>query len=169
MATGYSSLQTFLSLYYTETYGRGIVLAGTFFTISGLSSIPTRGIGGVLAEKMGPDKIVISALTLILAGSLMVLLKGTLSYLIAPIFVGLGLGLLIPSMLVGVSSVTENTEYGSAFSFSTVSWDVGGLVGPIIGGLLSSAYSYRAAIILYPILSFLGLLSFIYYLLERRI
>ncbi|MEB3772512.1 MAG: MFS transporter, partial [Desulfurococcales archaeon] len=91
------------------------------------------------------------------------------SYLIAPIFVGLGLGLLIPSMLVGVSSVTENTEYGSAFSFSTVSWDVGGLVGPIIGGLLSSAYSYRAAIILYPILSFLGLLSFIYYLLERRI
>lgn len=168
MATGYSSLQTFLSLYYMEAYGKGVVLAGTFFTISGLSSIPTRGIGGVLAEKTGPEKVVLASLILILSGSLVVLLRGAVSYMVAPIFVGLGLGLLIPSMLVGVSSVTDNTEYGSAFSFSTVSWDVGGLVGPIVGGLLSSAYSYRAAIILYPILSFSALLSFMYYLLEKK-
>jgi DHA1 family multidrug resistance protein-like MFS transporter len=168
MATGYSSLQTFLSLYYEEMYGKGVVLAGTFFTISGLSSIPTRGIGGILAEKMGADKIVLSSLTLILVGSLTVLLKGALSYIVSPVFIGLGLGLLVPSMLVGVSNVTDNTEYGSAFSFSTVSWDVGGLIGPLIGGLLSSAYSYRIAIMLYPLLSFMGLLSFLYYIIWKR-
>ena len=168
MATGYSSLQTFLSLYYDEVYGRGIQLAGTFFTILGLSSIPTRAAGGILSEKRGPYKIVESALILILVGSTTILVKGFISFIISPIFIGLGLGLLIPSMLVGVSQVTDNKEYGSAFSFSTISWDVGGLIGPLVGGVLSSFFGYRLAILLYPLLNLVALGAFTVYFLRKK-
>ncbi len=169
MTVGYTSIQTFLSLYYQATYGRGVVLAGIFFTILGLSSIPTRAIGGILSEKKGAYKVVETALILILLGSTTILLKGILSFIFSPIFIGLGLGLLIPSMLVGVSQVTDNEEYGAAFSFSTTYWDTGGLIGPLLGGILSSLSGYWLAVLLYPLLNALAVGSFtIYYLFERN-
>ncbi|MCE4607214.1 MAG: MFS transporter [Desulfurococcales archaeon] len=169
MTVGYTSIQTFLSLYYQATYGKGVVLAGTFFTILGLSSIPTRAAGGILSEKRGPYKIVESALILILVGSTTILVKGFISFIISPIFIGLGLGLLIPSMLVGVSQVTDNKEYGSAFSFSTTYWDTGGLIGPLLGGILSSLSGYWLAILLYPLLNSMAVAAFtIYYISVRN-
>jgi len=168
MATGYSSLQTFLSLYYEDVYGKGVQLAGTFFTIAGLSSIPTRAGSGVLSEKIGATRAIELAFTLILIGSSIVLSRGFLSYAVSPIFVGLGLGMLIPSMLVGVSQVTDNREYGSAFSFSTISWDIGGLVGPLIGGVLSSLSGYRLAILIYPLLNLVALGAFTIYFLRKE-
>jgi MFS family permease len=168
MATGYSSLQTFLSLYYDEIYGKGVELAGAFFTIAGLSSIPTRAVSGVLSEKIGASRAIELSFALILLGSTTVLSRGFLSYVVSPIFVGLGLGMLIPSMLVGVSQVTDNREYGSAFSFSTISWDVGGLVGPLVGGVLSSLSGYRLAILMYPALNVVALGAFTLYFMQRK-
>ncbi|MCE4614090.1 MAG: MFS transporter [Desulfurococcales archaeon] len=168
MATGYSSLQTFLSLYYQEAYGRGVQLAGTFFTIAGLSSIPTRAGSGILSERIGASRAIELAFTLILVGSMTVLSRGFISYIISPVFIGLGLGTLVPSMLVGVSQVTDNREYGSAFSFSTISWDIGGLIGPLLGGVLSSFSGYRLAILIYPVLNVVALGAFTLYFLRRK-
>ncbi len=168
MTMGYTSIQTFLSLYYQVTYGKGVVLAGLFFTILGLSSIPTRAIGGILSERKGSYRMVEFALILIFVGSTTILVKGFLSFIVSPIFIGLGLGLLIPSMLVGVSQVTDNEEYGAAFSFSTTYWDTGGLIGPLLGGILSSLSGYWLAVLLYPLLNSLAVGAFTIYYMRIR-
>jgi len=168
MTMGYTSIQTFLSLYYQVTYGKGVVLSGLFFTILGLSSIPTRAIGGILSETKGSYRMVEFALILILVGSTTILAKGVLSFIVSPIFIGLGLGLLIPSMLVGVSQVTDNEEYGAAFSFSTTYWDTGGLIGPLLGGILSTLSGYWLAILLYPLLNLFAVSAFTIYYMRTR-
>jgi MFS family permease len=121
-----------------------------------------------MSERKGAYKTIEYAFVLILLGSIIILSKGFISYAVSPVFIGLGLGLLIPSMLVGVSEETDSSEYGAAFSFSTTYWDTGGLIGPLLGGVLSTLSGYRLAVLMYPLLNAFALGVFTLYYIDKR-
>ncbi len=136
-AAVYGILQAFYPIILVNA-GFSLALVGQFFAFYGLVSVIFRIPAGILAHRYGASQVALWGYGL---GIL-----GLLALSVAPLppvafaaaaLMGMGSGFYLPCNLVVVGQFSPRDVRGSAFSMFTMSWDLGGVIGPVIGSLVA--------------------------------
>lgn len=121
------------------------VLLGTVLACYGLARVLLMPVGGVLADKIGPRRVMLAAdiVRCALVSVLAVLATGHVTTLAAlgPLaaIVGAGEGLFLPASLTIIPTMARREELEAANGISGGIIQVGSLLGPSLGGLLVAA------------------------------
>ena len=106
-------------LYFQEVRGETALKAGTLLAPQGIGAMVTMPIAGVLADRIGPGKIVLTGITVITVGMAMFTQVGvdtSYAFLLGSLFVmGLGMGAtMMPIMSAALATLShESTARGS--------------------------------------------------------
>jgi MFS family permease len=130
-----------------DTTVQGVQIAITIFLlVMAALMIP----GGKLSDIWGRKRCFIAGLTLYGVGALMSAVSPGLGVLIIgnSIFEGVGTALLIPPVYIMTTLLfTDITSRARAFGVISGMGGIGAAAGPLIGGLITSAISWRAAFV----------------------
>ncbi len=130
-----------------DTTVQGVQVAITLFLlVMAALMIP----GGKLADRYGRKRCFVVGLVLYGIGALMSAISPGLGILILgnSIFEGVGTALLIPPVYILTTLLfTEVTSRARAFGMISAMGGIGAAAGPLIGGLITSAISWRAAFV----------------------
>ena len=130
-----------------DTTVQGIQVAITIFLlVMAALMIP----GGKLTDKYGRKRCFMIGLVVYAIGALLSAVSPGLGVLILgnSIFEGVGTALLIPPVYILTTLLfTEVTSRARAFGAISAAGGVGAAAGPLIGGLITSAISWRAAFV----------------------
>ncbi len=112
-----------------------------YFAAYALLLIP----GGELVDRFGARRLALSGLVLFAIGALAGALSQTFGeLLIARVIQGAGAGLVSPAALAGAVSGFPPERRGSALGIWGASAGMSNLLGPLLGGLLTVAFGWRA-------------------------
>jgi MFS family permease len=130
-----------------DTTVQGVQVAITIFLlVMAALMIP----GGKLTDKYGRKRCFMVGLVVYAVGALLSAVSPGLGVLILgnSIFEGVGTALLIPPVYILTTLLfTEVTSRARAFGAISAAGGVGAAAGPLIGGLITSAISWRAAFV----------------------
>src|SRR4051794_12662601 len=130
-----------------DTTVQGVQVAITIFLlVMAALMIP----GGKLADRYGRKRCFVVGLALYGVGALMSAVSPGLGVLILgnSIFEGVGTALLIPPVYILTTLLfTEFTSRARAFGMISAMGGIGAAAGPLIGGLITTAISWRAAFV----------------------
>ncbi|MEV6850899.1 MFS transporter [Actinoplanes sp. NPDC051411] len=102
--------------------------------------------GGRLVDRLGSRRTALAGLAVFSAGALAGALASSFPLLIASrALQGIGAGLASPAALAGAVSGFPPERRGSALGIWGASSGAANIVGPLLGGLLTSAFGWRAA------------------------
>ncbi len=160
VAASYGGVMTFITLYAKEINLNDYT--GWYFTIMAVGTALTRIFSGKLFDRYGPT--LISVLSIIsVSGGLLLLSHAPVleSFLASGFLIGLGFGVLFPTLQTMANNVASHGHRGAANSTFLTGLDLGIGTGSVLTGLLSQAlglaWTYNAA----AILAFGGLLFFL--------
>ena len=146
-----------------DTTVQGVQVAITLFLlVMAALMIP----GGKLSDKFGRKRCFLAGLTIYGVGAVLSALSPGLGLLILgnSILEGIGTALLIPPVYILTTLLfTELASRARAFGIISALGGIGAAAGPLIGGLITSAVSWRAAFL------FQALVIVVIVLLGRRI
>ncbi len=146
-----------------DTTVQGVQIAITLFLlVMAALMIP----GGKLTDRYGRKRCFIAGLTLYGIGAVLSALSPGLGLLIVgnSILEGVGTALLIPPVYILTTLYcTDLTSRARAFGLISAAGGIGAATGPLIGGLITSAISWRAAF------GFQALVIVVIIVLSRRI
>lgn len=146
-----------------DTSVQGVQVAITLFLlVMAALMIP----GGKLSDKYGRKRCFLAGLTIYGVGAVLSALSPNLGVLILgnSIFEGVGTALLIPPVYILTTLLfTELGSRARAFGIISALGGIGAAAGPLIGGMITSAVSWRAAFL------FQALVIAVIVLLGRRI
>ena len=123
----------------------GAILLGTVLACYGLPRMVLIPVGGVLADKIGPRTVMLTAdaARCVLVAALAVLAtRHTISLAaLGPIaaFIGAGEGLFIPASFAIMPSLLNGERLAAGNAISTAAVQAGSLLGPALGGALVAA------------------------------
>ncbi len=101
--------------------------------------------GGELVDRFGPRRLALCGLALFAVGALAGALVANFDeLLVARIVQGAGAGLVSPAALAGAVSGFPPERRGSALGIWGASAGMSNLIGPLLGGLLTVAFGWRA-------------------------
>jgi DHA2 family methylenomycin A resistance protein-like MFS transporter len=124
----------------TTAQGQSWVLTAYFATYAA-GLLP----GGRMVERLGPRRTAVLGLAVFAAGTLMGALAGSLAVLIASRVVqGVGAGLASPAALTGAVGGFPAERRGTALGIWGAASGLANLVGPLLGGLLTAGWGWRA-------------------------
>ena len=112
-----------------------------FFAADALALIP----GGELVDRFGARRLALAGLALFALGAVIGALAGSFTVLIVSRVVqGAGAGLVSPAALAGAVSGFPPERRGSALGIWGASAGMSNLLGPLLGGILTVAFGWRA-------------------------
>lgn len=112
-----------------------------YFAAYALLLIP----GGELVDRFGARRLALGGLALFAVGALAGALAGSFeALLVARVIQGAGAGLVSPAALAGAVSGFPAERRGSALGIWGASAGMSNLLGPLLGGLLTVAFGWRA-------------------------
>lgn len=146
IATG--SIAPILTLYVRELAGNVSNIAfisGMIASVPGVAALLSAPRLGKLGDRIGPEKILITALIF------SVLLLIPMSYVQTPLQLGilrflLGAadGALLPAVQTLLVYNSTNQIAGRIFSYNQSFRDIGNVTGPLMGAAISASYGFRA-------------------------
>jgi MFS family permease len=117
------------------------VLLSAYFGAYALTLLP----GGALVDRLGARRLALSGLALFALGAAAGALAHSIELLVATrILQGAGAGLVSPAALAGAVSGFPPERRGGALGIWGASAGVSNLLGPLLGGLLTVAFGWRA-------------------------
>ena len=118
---------------------RGLGNVGLFFLVSGAGAIVSRPLAGRLSDRLGRVPVTVPGLLLTCAGMwLVAVAQSPLMLWFAAACTGLGLGASHTGLLsLAVDRVPVN-EKGRAAAVLQLAWDIGGLTGAVILGVVAT-------------------------------
>ena len=117
------------------------VVLSAYFTAYALLLLP----GGELVDRLGPRRVALAGLALFAVGAAAGALASNFTELIlARVMQGAGAGLVSPAALAGAVSGFPPERRGSALGIWGASAGMSNLLGPLLGGLLTVAFGWRA-------------------------
>jgi len=132
----------FLPLYIQE-FGAEPTLIGTILGINGLSMAISQIPSGYLADKIGRRPMMWFSWTIGVIATWVMALAPSLSLFV----VGLVLYGVTSSVMAPLNTYAQGARgewsVGRAVSFVSASYNVGGILGPVIGGFVGDSYSMR--------------------------
>ncbi|GAA1914434.1 MFS transporter [Streptantibioticus ferralitis] len=124
----------------TTSQGQSWILTAYFATYA-IGLLP----GGRVVDRFGPRLAAVLGLAVFAAGTLMGALAGSLAMLIASRVVqGVGAGLASPAALTGAVGGFPPKRRGTALGIWGAASGLANLVGPLVGGLLTAGWGWRA-------------------------
>ncbi|MFC1962656.1 MFS transporter [Chloroflexota bacterium] len=143
-AFGY--VEVFLPIYLYEQIGLSAFQIGLLFTAQILVATLTKPLMGRLSDRYGRVPMITGGL--VLGGVTVAAMTYSANYLVLIALIGLfGLGLAVvtASTAALVADLSRASSHGSALGVLSSIMDIGHSTGPMVGGLLISAYLYDAA------------------------
>jgi len=142
----FGALETFLPIYLNEQLGYPAWKIGLLFAAQILAATLTKPMMGRLSDRYGRGRMIVSGLILggITTGT-MVLSSDYVVIMVLMALFGLGLATVTASTAALVADLSPSRGRGGALGILSTIMDVGHASGPIVTGLLISAYSYLAA------------------------
>ncbi|MGE3539690.1 MAG: DHA2 family efflux MFS transporter permease subunit [Candidatus Tectimicrobiota bacterium] len=129
-------------------------------TGSGIAQTVVMPMVGWLSSFVGRRTLYLSSLAVFCAGSMLSGLAWSIESLIVfQALSGLGVGLMQPLIAAILYQIFPPEQRGLALGLSMVGWSFGPAIGPILGGYLVEAFSWRAAFYVSLPLGIAGLIS----------
>ncbi len=141
---GGALIYPFFALYVTERFGVGMVEVGKLFAIFAISGMVGSVLGGALTDKFGRRAILLFGLVFSALGSVLMGLADRLSlFFVLAAFVGVLGDIAGPAHQAMVADlVPEEEKRAEAYGVLRVVANLAVTVGPAIGGLLATRWSY---------------------------
>ncbi|MBA7596560.1 Riboflavin transporter RibZ [subsurface metagenome] len=142
----FGCLEVFLPIYLYEQARVKPLGIGLLFTIQIVVATLTKPLMGRLSDRYG--RVLMIAAGLVLGGITMAFMTYSADYLILAVLIGLfGLGLatVTASSAALVADLSQASSHGGALGVLSSVMDIGHSAGPMVGGLLISAYHYNIA------------------------
>ncbi|MFC2014497.1 MFS transporter [Chloroflexota bacterium] len=143
---GFGCLEVFLPIYLNEQAGFTPLQIGLLFTIQCVAATVTKPMMGRLSDRYG--RVLMISLGLALGGITMAFMTYPGNYFVLAVLIGLfGLGLatVTASSAALVADLSRAGSHGSALGVLSSVMDIGHSTGPMVGGLLISAYRFKTA------------------------
>lgn len=161
--TGASFLWPFNTIYLHDHLGKSLSVAGMVLMINSLTGVIGNLLGGVLFDKWGGYKSILSGIVITLFAILgLVFFHGWPFYVVWLALIGFGSGMVFPSMYAMVGTVWP--EGGRrAFNAMYVGQNVGIAIGTACGGLVASYrfdYIFLANFVLYFVFFLIAFIGF---------
>jgi MFS family permease len=135
-------------------------IGGTYLAVWGISQLGT----GSLSDHIGRKPLITGGLWLQSLGIFFfVLSSGQVAWLTAAVIMGLGTGMVYPTLLASISDHAHPSWRASALGIYRFWRDSGYAFGALVGGILSDLFSIQVAILAIALLTALaGLVSFFF-------
>jgi MFS family permease len=128
-------------------------LGGTYLATWGISQLFT----GPLSDRLGRKPLITSGLFVQTTGILLFLLTNSdLAWLVATLIMGLGTGMVYPTLIASVSDVAQPAWRASAVGVYRLWRDSGYAVGALTAGILSDVFSIPVAVFAIALLTALS-------------
>ena len=145
----FGCLETFLPIYLKEEIGLSPFKIGLLFTVQILAATLTKPLMGRFSDRYGRLPMIAAGLALGGASTAVMLYSGNYLVLMALIgLFGLGLATVTASTAALVADLSRAYSRGSALGVLSSIMDIGHSTGPMVSGLLISAYFYRTTFVL---------------------
>ncbi len=119
-------------------------LGGTYLGVWGISQLVT----GPLSDRIGRKPLITGGLWVQAVGiALFVLSAGQPTWLLAPVVMGLGTGMVYPTLLAAVSDLAHPAWRASALGVYRLWRDSGYAWGALMGGVLADLFTIQAAVL----------------------
>ncbi|MGK5641115.1 MFS transporter, partial [Streptomyces sp. URMC 126] len=116
-------------------------LMTTYFAVYAVGLVP----GGRLVDRFGPGAVALAGLAVFCAGTLTGALAGSFGVLVfSRVLQGAGAGLASPAALAGAVSGFPAERRGTALGVWGAASGLSNLVGPLLGGVLTEVWGWRA-------------------------
>jgi DHA1 family multidrug resistance protein-like MFS transporter len=164
----FGSLETFLPVYLNEKLGYSAWEIGILFTVQILSATFTKPIMGRLSDRYG--RVPLIAAGLLLGGITTATMILSSNYFVIAVLIaifGLGLATVTASTSALVADLSRAQGRGTALGVLSSIMDVGHSTGPMVAGLLITAYAYQTTFGI--IGAGLVLVSLVYWIGMRRV
>ncbi|HLS20869.1 MAG TPA: MFS transporter [Bacillota bacterium] len=144
------SIQPILPLYVIELYGlKNIALmSGIAFSVGGLGNLFMARQWGTIGDRIGYVKVII---VLLFAAGIFyfpgAFVTNIWQLIILRFLVGIAIGGLIPVRMAYIRQVAPLSMQGEVIGYSTSLRFLGNIIGPALGGLLSSFYGFGSVFI----------------------
>ncbi|RPJ02371.1 MAG: MFS transporter [Chloroflexi bacterium] len=124
--------------------GQAAALGGTYLAVWGISQLVT----GPLSDRIGRKPLITGGLLVQALGiALFALLAGEAAWMIAPIVMGLGTGMVYPTLLAAISDLAHPAWRASALGVYRLWRDSGYAWGALIGGVLADLFTIQVAVL----------------------
>lgn len=148
---GYVAFSVYLPTYLMNAYGLEAADASMRMAGFVIAAVLMRPIGGILSDKFGAIRILLSSYTVVFLCALAIATNprleglGTVAFLLMAVGLGLGTG----AVFALVSQVADPRQVGSITGFVGAAGGLGGFVPPLLlGALWSATGQYRWGLIL---------------------
>jgi MFS family permease len=132
----------FLPLYIQE-FGADSIMIGTILGVNGIVMTLAQIPSGYLADRWGRRPIMwFCWITGVLATTVMALAPSLAIYVVGLLLYGLTSAVMAP-LNTYVQDVRGKWSVGRAVSFVSAAYNIGGILGPFLGGLLADRFSLR--------------------------
>lgn len=156
------SSMALIPLFVQDLHGKGEMLAffaGLVGSVTGFSNMIASPILGKLSDRIGPVKI----LAVCLLGAAVSFIPQALvtniwQLLAARFMLGIFMGGMLPSVQMLIRTYTPNGMESRSYSFNTSALALGNMMGPVIGGTLSSWIGIRGLFLMAAVLLFANML-----------
>jgi len=115
-------------------------------------------ISGWVADRFGARTVFRSAIAVFLTGSLMCAVSSSLAAFVAARFLqGIGGAMMVPVGRIVIFRSVPRTELVKAISFLTIPSQLGPVIGPVLGGFITTYYHWRWIFLINVPISILGM------------
>jgi MFS family permease len=151
LAASYGGVLTFITIYAKENDLNSFT--GWFFTIMAVGTALTRVFSGSLFDRYGPTWISVFGIISVSGGLLLLAHVPVLSFfLISGFFIGVGFGVIFPTLQTMANNVVTRDRRGAANSTFLSGLDLGIGIGSVLTGVFSEpfglAWTYNSAALL---------------------
>jgi MFS family permease len=124
--------------------GQAATLGGVYLGVWGMSQLVT----GPLSDRIGRKVLITGGLSVQAVGiTLFVLSSGQLPWLLATAVMGLGTGMVYPTLLAAISDIAHPSWRASALGVYRLWRDSGYAFGALVGGVLADLISIQVAVL----------------------
>jgi MFS family permease len=135
----YGGIVSFITLYAKEI---GIQQASPFFFILATGIFISRLWSGKIFDKNGPKYLVVAGILILITGFFILsLIKNIEGYYTSAFFIGLGIGIIMPTLQTMANNVVEKNRRGAANATIITAFDLGIGMGSVILGFLGEKIS----------------------------
>ncbi|WNS43699.1 MFS transporter [Paenibacillus sp. MMS20-IR301] len=141
---------------YLKQFNAAGTAAGYLVAAFGVAQFLFSPIGGQLSDRLGRKRLIMAGLALTVISDLLFALSHTLTLLYIARFIGgMGLGLMVPSVMAYVADTTTPAARAKGMGYLSAAMNLGMVLGPGLGGIIAQ-FGVRAP---YFFASGLGLLA----------
>ncbi|KAB2892900.1 MAG: MFS transporter [Bacteroidetes bacterium] len=133
--------------------GQAAIIGGTYLAVWGISQL-FMGMG---SDRIGRKPLITSGLLIQASGILLfALVSDYVGWLVAAVIMGLGTGMVYPTLLAAVGDLADPLWRGSAVGVYRLWRDSGYAFGALGGGLLADVFSLQIAVTIIALLTLLS-------------